>query len=79
MITPEDKRNLVVGFKQVCKAVKSGKCSKIYLAEDCSSNISDNLLATAGDIQIISVPTMHELGSMCEIDVPASCAAIIRL
>ncbi len=79
MITPEDKNNLVVGYKQVLKAIKSGNCIKIYLAEDCTSNISDNLLSLLGDIEITTVPTMRELGTMCEIDVPASCAAVISL
>lgn len=79
MITPEDKNNLVVGYKQVLKAIKSGTCTKIYLAEDCSSNISDNLRTLLGAIEVITVPTMRELGNMCEIDVPASCAAVISL
>lgn len=79
MITAEDKNRLVVGFKQVCKALKSDKCSKIFLAGDCSANISDRLCAAAGSVPIVTVPTMRELGTMCEIDVPASCAAVMRL
>ena len=76
---PEDRSNLIVGFKQVKKAILAGVCQRIYLAEDCSQNISDNLHAIAGDIEIISVPTTLELGNLCRIDVPASCAAQIRL
>lgn len=76
---PEDKNNLVVGFKQVKKAIASGSCIKIYLADDCSQNISDNLRSLASGIEIVSVPTMHELGALCEIDVAASCAAQISL
>lgn len=72
----ENKNNLVVGFKQVKKAITSGNCTKIYLAEDCTLNISDALRSIAGNIEITLVPTMRELGTMCEIDVPASCAAI---
>ncbi len=76
---PDNKKNLVVGFKQVKKAITSGVCIKIYLADDCSENISDNLRAIAGNTEIVSVPTMQELGNLCEIDVAASCAAQIRL
>lgn len=76
---PEDKSKLVVGFKQVKKVILAGVCEKIYLADDCSPNISDGLRSLAGGIEIISVPTMRELGNLCEIDVSASCAAQIRL
>lgn len=79
MISPEEKNNLIVGYKQVCKAAAAGKCKKIFLADDCSSNISDNLRSIAGGIEIVLVSSMRELGAMCEIDVPASCAAVISL
>ena len=72
----ENKDNLVVGFKQVKKAIAQGNCKKIYLAEDCTLNISDSLRSIAGDTEILLIPTMRELGAMCQIDVPASCAAI---
>ena len=39
-------------------------------------NISDNIISIANGIEIVTVPTMRELGTLCEIDVPASCAAI---
>lgn len=76
MITPEERDNLIVGYKQVLKALSAKTCKKLFLAEDCSSNISDSLTAAAGNIEIVSVPTMRELGSLCGIDVPSSCAAI---
>ncbi len=79
MITAEEKSSLVVGYKQVCKAVKNGVCKKIFLSGDCSLKMSDELHSLAGSIEIVSVPTMTELGNMCEIDVPASCAAVISL
>lgn len=76
MITPEEKDNLIVGYKQVLKALSAKACKKLFLAEDCSLNISDSLTAAAEGIEIVSVPTMRELGSLCGIDVPSSCAAI---
>ena len=79
MITPEEKSNLIVGYKQVLRALNAKTCKKLFLAEDCSLNIFDSLKNSAGDTEVILVPTMRELGTMCEIDVPSSCAAIIRL
>lgn len=76
MITHEEKDNLIVGYKQVLKALSAKTCKKLFLAEDCSSDISDSLTAAAGGIEIVSVSTMRELGSLCGIDVPSSCAAI---
>jgi len=76
MILAEEKALLVVGLKQVTKAITAKNCKKIFLAEDCSSNISDKILAISAGIELVRVPTMRELGTMCEIDVSASCAAI---
>ena len=76
MILAEEKALLVVGLKQVTKAIKNNNCKKIFLADDCTINISDNIISIANGIEIVTVPTMRELGTLCEIDVPASCAAI---
>lgn len=79
MITPEEKSNLIVGYKQVLKALNAKNCKKLFIAEDCSQNIYDTLKKSALDTPLVTVTSMRELGAMCEIDVPASCAAIIRL
>lgn len=79
MFTIEEKNNLIVGYKQVLRALNSKTCQKLFLAEDCSENISETLTKSACETPIVTVSTMRELGNMCEIDVPASCAAIIRL
>ena len=76
MILAEERNRLAVGLKEVTKAIKNQNCKKIFLAEDCTVNITDKLLPIAGGIEIVKVATMHELGTLCEIDVGASCAAI---
>lgn len=76
MISPEEKDNLIVGYKQVLKALGANSCKKLFIAEDCSENIREMLVSKAENVEIISVETMRELGNICEIDVPASCAAI---
>ncbi len=79
MITTEEKSNLIVGYKQVLRALNAKTCQKLFLAEDCSENISEPLKKAACETPVVMVSTMRELGNMCEIDVPASCAAVIRL
>ena len=79
MISPENKENIVIGYKQVLKALRNGICEKIFIAEDCSPSMSDNILALSESVTIVRVPSMRELGKECGIDVSASCAAIIRL
>lgn len=79
LITAEEREHLIVGFKQVLKAKNNGSCSKIFLAMDASSSIIDALSQNSNGISVVEVPTMRELGNACEIDVSASCAAIIRL
>lgn len=78
MISAEEKNNLIVGYKQVLRALNAKTCKKLFIAEDCSLNIFDSLKNTAGDTEVILVPTMRELGTMCEIDVPSSCAAVLK-
>ena len=79
MISPDSKENIVIGYKQVLKALKNGLCEKVFIAEDCSPAMSDAVLALSDNTPIVRIPTMRELGKDCGIDVPASCAAIIRL
>lgn len=79
MITAEEKAGLVVGFKQVKKAILSGKCKKIFLAEDANPTIINEIKSIAQNIETVFVPTMRELGTLCEIDVCASCACIKSL
>lgn len=79
MITPEEKSNLIVGYKQVLRALGSKSCKKLFIAEDCSQNIFDSLKNSAGTTQVVMVSTMRELGDMCGIDVPSSCAAVLGL
>ena len=79
MISPDSKENIVIGYKQVLKALKNGLCEKVFIAEDCSPAMSDAVLALSDNTPSVRIPTMRELGKDCGIDVPASCAAIIRL
>ena len=72
--------NKIVGLKQFRKALKAGKITVAYLADDADPLLSKPLLQAcmAGRIEVIHVPTMRELGTRCGISVPSACAAIVR-
>ena len=80
MISDAEKERLIVGFKQALRAVKENRAAKIFLANDCESRISAPLeqVASAGETDIFYIDTMKELGTMCGIDVGASCAVVLK-
>ena len=80
MISDAEKERLIVGFKQALRAVKENRAAKIFLANDCESRISAPLeqAASAGETDIFYIDTMKELGTMCGIDVGASCAVVLK-
>ena len=80
MIGEADKAKLQVGYKQALRALNDNKALKVFVAEDCDSNIKTSIEKAAheNDIQFFFVPTMKELGEMCEIEVGASCAVVLK-
>ena len=73
------KLNLVVGAKQLKKAVKAGRVRYVFLAENADPAVTEPLeaLCAANHIQITWVRTMAELGKACGIEVGAAAAAIL--
>jgi len=71
--------NLVVGAKQLKKAVKAGRAKYVFLAENADPAVTEPLeiLCTANHIQITWVPSMAELGRVCGIEVGAAAAAVV--
>ena len=71
--------NLVVGAKQLKKAVKAGRVRYVFLAENADPAVTEPLeeLCTANHIQITWVPSMAELGRVCGIEVGAAAAAVV--
>lgn len=70
----------VVGIRQVMRALREEKAEKVYLADDVSDEICTQVLeAAAGkNVPVQRVITMRALSHMCHVDVPASCAAIMK-
>ena len=74
-----DRKNLVVGAKQLRKAVKAGRARCVFLAENADPAVTEPLeeLCIANHIQITWVPSMTELGRSCGIEVGAAAAAVV--
>ena len=72
-------KKVVVGSKQLKKAVKAGRVRFVYLAENADPAVTEPLETLCADnqIQITWVPTMAELGRVCGIEVGAAAAAVI--
>ena len=70
---------LVVGAKQLKKAVKAGRAKYVFLAENADPAVTEPLeeLCTANHIQITWVHSMTELGRSCGIEVGAAAAAVV--
>ena len=71
--------NLVVGAKQLKKAVKAGRVRYVFLAENADPAVTQPLeeLCAANHIQITWVHSMTELGRSCGIEVGAAAAAVV--
>ena len=72
-------RKVVVGSKQLKKAVKAGRVRYVFLAENADPAVTEPLaeLCTANHIQITWVHSMTELGRSCGIEVGAAAAAVV--
>lgn len=66
-----------VGIKQVQKCVSNGNVSKVFVADDAQSHVTEGLLKICKEknIEVIHVKTMAELGKMAGIDIGTSCYA----
>ena len=72
-------KGIVVGTKQLKKAVKAGRARYVFLAENADPYVTEPLeaLCTANHIQFTWVPSMAELGRVCGIEVGAAAAAVV--
>ena len=73
-------KDVVVGAKQLKKAVNAGRAECVYLALNADPALTDPLAQLCGNlhIQITWVRSMAELGRACGIDVGAAAAAVIH-
>ena len=72
-------KQVIVGTKQLRKALQKGCAEYVFLAENADPAVTDPIaeLCRTNHIQITWIRTMAELGSACGIEVGAAAAAVI--
>ena len=72
-------KKLVVGAKQLRKAIQAGRAQQVFLAENADPAITEPLgeMCSNFNIHLTWVRTMAELGSVCGIEVGAAAAAVV--
>ena len=70
--------NVVVGIKQLKKALRAGRVQTAYFAADADPAVTEPVAETCSsqNIPVVWVKTMTQLGKACGIDVGAAAAAI---
>ena len=73
------KMKVVVGTKQLKKALVNGRARYVFLAENADPAITEMLgqMCSQYHIQTAWVPSMSELGRACGIEVGAAAAAVV--
>ena len=73
-------KKILVGSKQLRKALKNGTVSAVFLAEDADPGVTESIAACCEDanIQPTWVPSKRNLGHACGIDVGAAAAAVLK-
>ena len=73
------REKVVVGAKQLRKAIASGRAQRVFLAENADPAITEPIeeMCSNLSIQLTWVRSMAELGSACGIEVGAAAAAVV--
>ena len=77
---PPTGTKMVVGAKQLRKALQGGRASQVFLAKNADPTITEALAALCekNAVPYIWVPSMNELGRQCGIEVGAAAAAAVH-
>lgn len=80
MLSELSTQKKVVGIKQSRRAITEGAAVKAFIALDAENRIRQQLteLCAQMGVPVETVPTMHELGQGCGIEVGAAVAVIVR-
>ena len=72
-------QKMVVGAKQLRKALQSGRAKRVYLAGNADPAITDpiEMMCKQYHIDCAWVPNMLDLGLACGIEVGAAAAAVV--
>lgn len=74
------RNKIVVGAKQIRKALAADRALRIYLAANADPAITEPIEALCENnrIEYTWVKSMHDLGQACGIEVGAAAAAVVR-
>ena len=72
--------NNYVGIKQSTRAIRDGRAECAYVAEDADAAVTRPVvqLCVQTGTEVVTVPTMKELGMACGIDVGAAVAVLLK-
>ncbi|MGM9602956.1 MAG: ribosomal L7Ae/L30e/S12e/Gadd45 family protein [Faecousia sp.] len=75
-----DQGKIVVGAKQIRKALNAGRAQRVYLACNADPAITEPIenLCREAHVELTWVATMQDLGKACGIEVGAAAAAAVR-
>ncbi len=70
----------VVGAKQVLRAVENGTAAHVFLGKDADAFLYHriNNLCEEKRVPVTVVDSMKELGKLCQVDVKAASAAVLK-
>ncbi len=70
----------VVGIKQTMRAIKDGRASHVFYAQDADPELIAHICERCqeAEIPVTAVPRMADLGATCGIDVGAAAAAQVQ-
>ena len=73
-------RKVIVGIKQLKKALNTGQANQVFLAENADPALTEPIeaMCLANKVKCAWVPSMTDLGHACGIDVGAAAAAVVR-
>ena len=71
---------IVVGAKQLRKALKAGRANRVYLARNADPAMTEpvEILCRQNNVEYAWVKSMTDLGHACGIEVGATMAAVVQ-
>ena len=80
MLTELEHGSKVVGLKQSRRAISGGQARTVFLAEDASRSILEEMemLCRQNDVPLEYVPTMRQLGRVCGLSVGSAVAVAMK-
>jgi len=72
--------NRVVGTKQVLRAIKDGRASRVYLCKDADDFIYRQVEAACEEhrVPVTTLDSMEKLGKLCLVNVKTASAALLK-